>query len=532
MTTATADIQTKVEAPQSGVSPEDAVDQRKLIIFSVMIVGMFMAILDIQIVAASLPQIQAGLAASNDEISWVQSAYLIAEVMMIPASGYLSRALSTRTLFCISVGGFTLASFGCALAWNMPSLIVMRAIQGFVGGATIPTVFALAFSQFPRRMHGPLSAAIGLIVTLAPTIGPTLGGWISEHLTWHWLFLVNIPPGLLIVTIVWLYGHFDEPDFSLIRRLDVIGFALMAVALGLIEYVLEEGSSNDWFDDPWITLFSIIAAVSFVAFVWRSLTWSNPIVDLTAYKNRNFVLGSIATLVMGAVLFGLVYLLPLFLARVRGFSSMQVGETLFVTGAAMFLTAPVAGMTSRSIDPRYVAAFGLLLVAISTHAMTKLTADWGYWQLFWPQVGRGMGMMLTMAPLNVIVLGTLEPSQVRSSSGLYNLTRNLGGALGLAAINTELTNRTHFHARVLFDHINAGRAIVADRIDTLTGAFAGAGVPDAQNAAVKVIGDEVARQAAVLAYADSLQILFWISLIAAVMLLFVKPPKFAPTGGH
>ncbi|MEQ8936838.1 MAG: DHA2 family efflux MFS transporter permease subunit, partial [Amphiplicatus sp.] len=388
-------------------------DRNKLLIFAVMVVGMFMAILDIQIVAASLSDIQAGLAASPEQISWIQTSYLIAEVMVIPASGYLSRALSTRVLFTISVAGFTLASLGCAMAWNIESLIVMRAIQGFVGGATIPTVFAVAFTAFPRKHQGTISAAIGLIVTLAPTIGPTLGGYISEHLSWHWLFLVNLIPGALAAMTVWFYADFDKPDLSLLRRLDFRAFFLMALALGLAEYVLEEGPGDDWFQDGGITAMTIVSVVSLAWFIRRSLTNTNPLVDLTAYRNMNFLFGSLATLAMGAVLFGLVYILPLFLARVRDYNSLQIGETLFVTGLAMFLTAPASALLSRRFDPRFVAATGFLLAAASTWALSKVTAEWGYWELFWPQIARGSGIMLAMQPINLITLGTLTPLQVR-----------------------------------------------------------------------------------------------------------------------
>lgn len=518
--------------PAEAAAPEEKLDLGKLAIFAVMTVGMFMAILDIQIVAASLPTIQAGLAASAEQISWVQTAYLIAEVIMIPASGYLSRALSTRVIFCISSAGFTLASIGCAMAWNIESLVVMRALQGFIGGAMIPTVFATAFSAFPRSRHGQISAGIGLIVTLAPTIGPTVGGYISEFLSWRWLFLVNVVPGALITISVWLYANFDKPNLSMLRRLDVLGFALMATALGLAEFVLEEGPGDDWFADPSITLFTIISLFSLAWFVRRSLRIENRLVDLTAYSNRNFLFGSLATAGMGVVLFGLVYVLPLFLARVRGYNSLQIGETLLITGVAMFLTAPIAAMTSRQFDPRFVASFGFLLAGGSTYALSHMTSEWGYWQLFWPQIARGSGMMLAMAPLNVISLGTLTPLQVRNAAGLYNLTRNLGGAFGLAIINTALTDRTAYHMRVLSDHLDTGRTIVSERIDMIAALLASKGSADPEAGAMKLIASIVEREAATLAFADAMRLIFLASMVAAVLMLFASPPKSAPAGAH
>lgn len=519
-------------SPAAVSAPAEKIDTGKLAIFVVMTFGMFMAILDIQIVAASLPEIQAGLAASAEQISWVQTAYLIAEVIMIPASGYLSRALSTRVLFAISSAGFTLASLGCALAWNIESLIVMRALQGFIGAAMIPTVFATAFSAFPRSRHGQISAGIGLIVTLAPTIGPTLGGFISEHLSWQWLFLVNVAPGALITIAVWLYADFDKPELSMLRRLDALGFILMALALGLAEYILEEGPGDDWFNDPHITLFTIVSLASLAWFIRRTLRIENRLVDLTAYSNRNFLFGSLASAVMGGVLFGLVYILPLFLARVRGYNSLQIGETLMVTGAAMFLAAPAAALLSRKIDPRIVAAIGFALAGGSAYAMSHMTSEWGYRELFWPQVARGAGMMLAMAPLNVIALGTMTPLQVRSASGLYNLTRNLGGAFGLALINTALTERAAYHARVLSDRLEVGRAVVSERVEALTGLFIAKGSPDPEGAALKMLAAIVEREAATLAFADTMRLVFAASMAAALLMLFANPPNNAAAGGH
>lgn len=509
----------------------ETIDRNKLAVFAVMVFGMFMAVLDIQIVAASIPEIQASLSASSEEISWVQTAYLIAEVMMIPISGYLSRALSTRVLFAISAGGFSLASLGCALSWNIESLVVMRAIQGFVGGAMIPTVFATAFTAFPAKNQGTISAAIGLIVTAAPAVGPTLGGVITEHLSWHWLFLINLVPGMIIAASVWLFGHFDEPDRSLLGKIDYAAFVLMAVGLGFLEYVLEEGPRNFWFDDPLIAVMSFVCVVSLVLFIWRSLARPEPLVDLRAFQNRNFLFGSLTAMTLGAALFGLVYILPLYLARVRDYSSLQIGETLFVTGASMFFAAPLSAVLSRRFDPRLVCGGGLVLAAFSTSRFAEMTADWAFGQLFLPQIARGVGLMFCMAPLNVIALGTMTPLQVRSSAGVYNLMRNLGGAMGLAVINTLLTNRVAFHSRTLSDNLDPGSGVYVDRLDTLTAAMAARGVDDPTGAAVRTLSSIVQREASVLAFADTMRALFYICLVGAVLLAFVKPPRAGAGGG-
>ncbi len=524
---------TAVTAQAVPMPEEEPIDRGKLAVFCVMVFGMFMAILDIQIVAASLPQIQAGLAASPEQVSWVQTSYLIAEVMMIPITGYLARALSTRILFALSAGGFTLASFACAMSWNMESLIVMRAVQGFVGGAMIPMVFATAFSAFPRSKAGPLSAAIGLIVTLAPTIGPTLGGAISEHLSWHWLFLVNIIPGIFITIVVFLYADFDEAEPGLLKRFDVIGFLFLAVWLGLGEFILEEGPGDDWFESRTITLLTIISVGAGAAFIFRTIRSDRPLVELRAFRNVNFTMGCIIALSMGVALFGLVYLLPLFLARVEGLNSLQIGETLFVTGGAMFLAAPIAGIGARKYDPRLIAGVGLAVLALSTFKMSTLTSEWGYWDLFWPQVGRGAGLMLTMASLNVIALGTLPNTMMGGAAGLYNLMRNLGGAAGLAVINTVLTDRTAFHLRVLSDNLDPSRPATAERLSALTALLHEQGVADPQGGAVKILAQIVEREAMTMAFADAILIVGVVCVAAIFTLFIVRPPaQSAPAGAH
>ncbi len=527
-TAATADA-----APQPASGEADRIDPGKLAVFAMMTLGMFMAILDIQIVAASLPQIQAGLAAGADQISWIQTSYLIAEVMMIPISGYLSRALSTRILFAISAGGFTLASLGCGFAWSIESLIVMRAIQGFMGGAMIPLVFSTSITAFPRSRAMQLSAGMGLIVTLAPTVGPTIGGAISEYFSWHWLFFVNVIPGLLITAAVWFYADFDKPNFSLLRSFDWTGFLMLALSLGLIQYILEEGPGDDWFADTTISTFAIVALSAGVAFFVRMRGRGNPLVDFSVFRNPNFTAGALVAGSTGVSLFGLVYLLPLYLARVRGLNSLQIGETILVTGAAMFLAAPAAALLSRRIDPRIVSASGLFIIAMSTRDLTHVTADWSYWELFWPQIGRGAGLMLTFAPLNVIALGTLDPARVPGASGLFNLSRNLGGAFGLAIINTMLNDRTVYHTRVLADNFDVSRAVVAERTAMLTSHFAAQGHPDPTAAAMRALAGLAREQATVLAFGDLFQVITLVGLITIPLLIIASPPKAGvAAGGH
>ena len=408
-------------------------DWGKLLLgFGAMVVGQFMAILDIQIVAASLPQIQAGIGASADEISWIQTAYLIPEVVMIPLSGYLARMWGTRNVYLMSCAGFVVMSIATGLSTSIDMMIFTRALQGFLGGAMIPTVFSVAFTAFPPEKRTTASVIMGLIVTLAPTVGPTLGGHLTEALSWHWLFFINAPIGALVFFMVWRWGGFDRGDRSLAKGFDWWGLGLMAAFLMSMQFVLEEGSRNDWFADDLILGLSIVAAVSGVAFIWRSLAYFRPIVELRAFQNRNFLIGVSMTFVSGASLFGGTFLLPLFLGRVREYSASEVGTTMIISGVSMFLTAPFAGRLARKVDPRILMVGGFGAVAWGMWLGHGVTAEWGFWEFAGLQAFRGVGVMVAMIASQTVTMSTLEPAMVPNASGLVNLSRNVGGAIGQA----------------------------------------------------------------------------------------------------
>lgn len=512
----------------AGAPPaEPQVTAKRLIAFSALVFGMFMAILDIQIVSSSLAEIQAGLSASVDEISWVQTSYLIAEVIMIPLSGYLARALSTRVLFSISAAGFTLASALCATATTLPEMIAYRALQGFIGGGMIPTAFAAAYTIFPRRLQPAVMAVVGLTVTLAPTIGPTVGGYLTELLSWHWLFLINVVPGAAATLIAWTLVDFDEPDYSLLKRLDLLALAGLAMFLGSLEYVLEEGAKDDWFQDATIRTLSVVTVVGAALFFWRCFAAEEPLVDLRAYKDRNFAVGSLLTFVMGVGLYGMTYLYPVFLGRVRGYDSLQIGETVFVSGLFMFLTAPVVGALSRKADPRWLIATGFVGFALSCLDLTWITGDWAFWELFVPQALRGISLMLCMVPINVVSLATLPPSKLKNASGLFNLMRNLGGAFGLAFINTFLNERQDLHMLRLRESVIWGRQVAEERLSEMTQAFSARMGSDAELAAIKQLSNQVRQQGLVLSFGD----LFWALSILFVAIVLLVPLISRPKPG-
>jgi MFS transporter, DHA2 family, multidrug resistance protein len=511
----------------------DRIEPRRLLAFLAMVFGMFMAILDIQIVSASLTEIQAGLAASADEIPWVQTAYLIAEVVMIPLSGYLSRALGTRLVFAISAGGFTAASFLCGTASSINEMIVWRAIQGFIGGGMIPTVFATAFIVFPRSRLPVINAMIGLVATLAPTIGPTVGGYLTDALSWHWLFFINIVPGIGVTIATLALVDFDQPNLALFKNFDWIGLLAMAGFLGSLEYVLEDGPRYDWLDDDSILAFAWVSAISAVIFFARVLTAKQPIVDLRSFSNRNFALGSAFSFVLGIGLYGLTLVYPLYLGRVRGYDALMIGESLFVSGLAMFLTAPIAAQLVAKVDQRIMLMFGFLCFAAGTWWMTYVTKDWDFWELLWPQVFRGIGLMFAIIPINSIALGTLPPDRLKNASGLYNLMRNLGGAVGLAAIYTFLNDRTDLHLARLHEALNSAYRPALEALDGLTSHFQAYG-PDARMMALKQLFMMTHREGVVMAFADVFLALTVLFAVAALGTMLMKRPAAtaAPASEH
>jgi DHA2 family multidrug resistance protein len=520
-------------APPSMINPaaSERIAPRRLFAFLIMVFGMFMSILDIQIVSASLTDIQAGLSASSSEVSWVQTSYLIAEVIGIPLSGFLSRAFGTRLLFAISASGFTIASFLCGFASTIEQMILWRAIQGFLGAGMIPTVFASAYTVFPRSKFHIVAPIIGLVATLAPTIGPTVGGFITDALSWHWLFFINIVPGIGITVGVLLLVDFDEPNFELLDRFDWWGLIFMAGFLGSLEYVLEEGPQYEWLQDTSVAICAAICVVSAVAFFWRVLTVEEPIVDIRAFGDRNFGIGCLISFCVGIGLYGLTYMYPRYLAEVRGYSALMIGETMFVSGIAMFITAPIVGRLMQKVDLRLLIAAGLAVFALGSWQMTWITKEYDFYELLLPQVLRGIGMMLAMVPTNSMALGTLPLDRVKNASGLFNLTRNLGGAVGLAVINQVLNQRTDLHISRLQERVNWGNATATETLNMFTQRMQGMG--DAALMAMKQLSQIVHRQAVVMGYGDAFFMLtiFYFGLCLVVMLL-KKPAALLSEPAH
>ncbi|CAA7611507.1 Major facilitator superfamily permease [Candidatus Terasakiella magnetica] len=516
----------------SEIRPEDrVVTLRDWVGFLAMVLGMFMAILDIQIVASSIAQIQAGISASSEEISWVQTSYLIAEVVMIPLSGWMARVVSTRYLFFVSCVTFTVASAACAFSWSINSMIVFRAIQGFLGGAMIPTVFATTYIIFPPRMQAGLSVVIGLVATMAPTLGPSLGGWLTEAWSWHWLFLINVVPGIVVASLVFTCGRKDKPQLHLLKGFDMAGIALVALFLGSLQYVLEEGPGDDWFNDGRIVALSVLTALAGVGFVWREWTCEHPVVDIRAFADSNFTVGCLYSFIIGIGLYGSVYVVPLFLGRVRGYSALEIGTTMMVTGLFQALSAPLAGNLAKHMDLRYMLGLGLALFGSGLWLNAALTAQWGYWEMFLPQAVRGLSLMFCFVPINAVALGHLPAHKVQNASGLYNLMRNLGGAIGLAAINTALTHRLDLHMTRLSENLTLARGSVVATMDGLTARLEATMGSGAEQGALKLLWTMTRREAITMAFSDVLLLMASVFVVGLLLLPLLQPVQHPSTGG-
>lgn len=505
--------------------------------FAVMCVGMFVALLDIQIVASSLQDIGGGLSAAQDQISWVQTAYLIAEIIVIPLSGWLTRVFSTRWLFTASAAGFTLTSMLCGLAWNIDSMIVFRALQGLLGASMIPTVFTSSFHYFrgPKRIYA--AAVIGTIASVAPAAGPVIGGYITDALNWHWLFYINLIPGTAVALAVPLLVKIDEPDLPLLKEADYVGIVLMAIGLGTLEYFLEEGTRWNWFSDRTITACAWIAALSLGAFIVRSAMVKNPVVDFGALADRNFALGCFLSFVTGIGIFSTIYLTPLFLGYVRGFSAEQTGVAVFSTGAASIVGVPVYIALARRFDLRWIMMFGLALFGLSMWSFSFITHDWGGDQLLLPQILRGFPQVFCVAPSVVLGLGSLSPARLKYASGLFNMMRNLGGAVGIAVCGAVLNDRTNFHFAALASNLTDAHAqttgLLAGATRRLTMTF---GSPvAAHQAALKELWQLTYREAQTLSYADAfrtIMVAFVIATCLVPLLRKVAAPPAASAGVH
>ncbi len=422
--------------------------------FLAMCVGMFMAILDVQIVVTSLRSIQQSLGIRPDQMSWVQTSYLIAEIVAIPLTGWLTRALSLRGLFITATAVFTLASAGCAMSEGLTGLLVWRIVQGFAGGMLIPIVFSAVFLIFPGRGQALATTIAGTLAVLAPTVGPISGGWITSTFSWHWIFLVNILPGIAAVATAAVCLPRTGAHPQDIRRLDVISLLLLAVALAALEIAVKQGPHDGWLSGLVLACSAIVISAG-AAFVRRTVSRTEPFVDLKAFADRNFALGCALSFVLGVGLYGMVYLMPVFLGFVRAHDAFEIGQVMLVTGAAQLAIAPVAVWLEQRVNARLLTVVGFAIFAAGLAMSTFDTPRTDFDGMFWPQLVRGAAIMFCLLAPTRIALGHLPPDRVPNASALFNLMRNLGGAIGIGLIDTILFGRTEQHVAVIAEKLKA-----------------------------------------------------------------------------
>jgi MFS transporter, DHA2 family, multidrug resistance protein len=491
--------------------------------FIAMSFGMLLAILDTQIVASSLPDIQVGLHLGLDQLSWVQTVYLIAEVVAIPLTGWLTRVMSTRGAFLLGIAGFTLASIACALATDFATFIPARIVQGFCGGLLIPLVFSAIFLMFPDALRMRATVIAGVMAMLAPTLGPTVGGFITDSYSWHWLFLINVVPGIAVALLVAWAVRIDRPDWSSLGSVDLLALPLLAIFLASLQIVLKEAPERGWDDRAMVVLIAF-CALSGTALVRRCLRHPRPLIDLSVFGDRNFAFGCWFSFVLGIALYGATYLLPVFLGVIRYHEAFDIGLIMMVTGGTQLTVAPVAAVLARRMDARLLIAGGFALFALGLFGNGFMTYQSDFWELVWQQIARGAAMMLCLLPMTALALGEIDLPRVPNASGLFNLMRNLGGALGLALIDTVMERRAPEHIARLVDRLQAGDAAAARFVGLPTDRFTGVPIGSVDQATQNFVAPLVKRAGLVEAFNDA-----WIFVGAIVVLSLLLLPLLRQT---
>ncbi|MEG3937646.1 MULTISPECIES: MDR family MFS transporter [unclassified Microcoleus] len=496
-------------------------------------IGAFMAVLDIQITNASLKDIQAALGATLEEGSWISTSYLVAEIVVIPLTGWLSQVFSVRRYILVNAAFFVFFSMCCAWAWDLNSMIVFRALQGFTGGILIPMAFTFLLTNLPPKKQPVGMAMFALTATFAPSIGPTLGGWLTENYGWQYVFYLNLVPGLLLLAGVW-YAVVPTPmRLELLKGGDWWGITSMAIGLGSLQVVLEEGSRKDWFSSDLVLRLSIVSAIFLSAFFWIELTRKKPFINLRLLTRRNFALATVVNVSLGVGLYGSVFILPLYLGQIQQYNAMQIGEVIMWGGVPQLFLVPMVPKLMQRIDTRLMIGIGVSLFAVSCFMNASMTHETGIDQLRWSQLVRAMGQPLIMVPLSSIATAGMAKHEAGSASGLFNMMRNLGGSMGIAALGTLVTMREQFHSNRLGESVSLYNQATQERMNQMTQYFVsrGADASVAHNQAIQAIDGLVRREAYVMAFNDCFYFVGIALLLSGIAILGFKKVKPGAGGG-
>jgi len=514
----------------------DTVTGSKLGITAVVMTAAVMAMIDITIVNVALNDIRASFGTPIDQIGWVSTGYMMANIVVIPMTGWLQRRFGYRRYFAGSVAIFTLASALCGLAWNLPSLVVFRALQGLGGGAIIPTAQSILFARYPRQEHGMAAALFGLGAITGPLLGPTIGGYLIEWSSWHWIFMVNVPIGILAASMALRFV--EQPGFVPPRgaaaKVDVFGIALLAVGMASLQYVLEEGNREGWFDSGLIAVLAAVAAVSLITFLVHELETESPVVDLRVFLNRSYSAGTGLNFLTGFALFSGSYMFSLFAGAVMHYSALDIGKVFLVAGTVSIVVMPLMGRLAPRMDGRYLLAIGVGIVAFSQYSASHLTQAAGFWDLVRPNMIRSLGLGFIFIPVSVLALSDITPAQRGNATGLFNLTRELGGSLGTALMGMQVADDIKRYGSYLSENITPYSAQVQDQLRQ-TAYGVGALTYQRELVAESVLKLKVTTQAMVLSFENGFRWTAFAMALGFILVLLLRKPKLgaaAPSGAH
>jgi DHA2 family multidrug resistance protein len=514
------------QLPPSAHITADYVPLRDWIAVCGAVLGAFMAVVDIQIVNGSLRQIEGGLSASLDEGSWITTAYLIAEIVVVPLSGWIANVCSLKRYMMVTVTLFLVFSVCCSFAWDLNSMIVFRALQGFSGGGLIPMAFMIIMNKLPPLKRPIGMALFSVSATMGPSVGPTIGGWLTDNYSWHWIFAVNIVPGIVLFAAIWYGLSSSVPQWRLLRQGDWKGILAMAIGLGALEIVLEEGERNNWFDSDFISRCAVVAVVSLALFVWLELTAKSPFINLRLLKRRNFCIASITNLIFGMGLFGAIFIIPQYLTQMRDTSPLQTGQVLMWIGLPQLIISPLVPMLMRRFDNRLVIVVGMTLFGASLIMNAFMTHDSSMDQFVLSNIVRAIGQPFVMVPLNTLATIGIEKEQSASASGLFRITQDLGGSIGIAGLSTMLFEREKFHSNRLGDAITTANPNTDMWMHKTISYLTAHGInPTAAHAsAIALLAQSVRREAYICAYNDDFLWLGLLLLGSCALVCFIHVP--------
>ncbi len=497
------------------------------------LLGAFMAVLNIQVTNSSLPDIEGGIGTGGVNGAWITTAYLIGEIIVIPMTDFLSRVFSLRRFLIANTALFLLLSAACGQAHSLPEMIALRALQGFFGGVLIPLAFTIIVTMLPPSKRPMGFAGFAITATFAPAIGPTIGGWLTDNYGWPTIFYMNLVPGAVMLSALIYALPRSQPQYALLRHGDWTGIALMAVGLAALQTVLDDGNVYDWFGSPFIVKLSLLAAVALGAFIVVELRRDQPLLRLRLLARRNFGFGTLGNFLMGFALYGSAYLLPQYLAVAQGFDAQQSGQVMAWTGLPQLLVIPFVPFLMRHVDARLLVGVGLAIFAASCFMNLHLDPDYAGPQLFVPNVTRAFGQAIAMTPLAAIAMVGITQDEAGAASGLFNMLRNLGGAIGTATVETFYTKREQYHSFVINSHVSELEPATRARLASLQQYFMAHGIPDpasAMHRAIVAVGETIRAQATLMGYADAFGLLGAV-LVCAILSVAMLRKGSASTGG-